>query len=120
MSYEQIETRRTRLGPARSTAEQLCYEAIEDAIMDVIAAQRSQDTMQIATATARAEAYLTAISTYRRCSGKGYALDISARQSSTPALIAAIRTAIPAIRTNPAGAEAVLINALAVSTGQIN
>jgi hypothetical protein len=86
MSYEQpalsdiegIEQHRTQLGPARNTAEQLCYEAIKDAIMDVIAATRSQDAMQIATATARAEAYLNAISTYRRCADKGHPFSIGA------------------------------------------
>ena len=127
MDEQQIEQRRAQLGPARNTAEQLCFEAIEDAIMDVIAAQRSQDTTLIATATARAEAYLEAIGIYRQCTGKGHPIASGAPQRTsvqlnapTTALIAAIRTTIPAIRTNPAGAEAVLINALADATGLIN
>jgi hypothetical protein len=120
MSYEQIEQRRTQLGPARNIAEQLCYEAIEDTIMDVIAAQREGDSARAAIATARAEAYLEAISIYQRTGGKGRPFANSAPPPNTPALIAAMRTALLAVRSNPAGAEAVLINALAAETGQIN
>ncbi|MDQ2995527.1 MAG: hypothetical protein M3R61_00505 [Chloroflexota bacterium] len=97
MSYEQIEQRRAQLGLARNTAEQLCYEAIEDAIMDVIAAARSQDTLQVATATARAGVYLEAISTYRRCADKGHPFVGSAQQPSTPALIAAAPALLDAL-----------------------